>query len=162
MVTGVICIGLAAAIIPMMSGVVAEATTYPDPATTLNSAGYSVEVNDADAIAMPKLNRLFVVIGSAVALAVVLLAAAVTRRLHDAGLAGWWGLPTIVFLAAGVGLFPRALALVMQLKEEAPSMGLFFTLFTDNGLYVLCLLGLIVLLVLDGTRGPNRYGPPGD
>ncbi|WP_427788845.1 DUF805 domain-containing protein [Brevundimonas diminuta] len=164
-IMGLTVIGLEAAIIPMAAGVFAEATAYamayPGQVAESSSPGYySVQLYDADAIAMPKLDRFFIAIGIAVGLAVVLLAAAVTRRLHDAGLAGWWGLPTVAFLATGVGLFPRALALVMQSEQGAPSMNLFFILFAHNGLYVVCLSGLAVLLMLGGDRGPNRYGLP--
>jgi uncharacterized membrane protein YhaH (DUF805 family) len=85
------------------------------------------------------------------------LAAAVTRRLHDTGRAGWWGLPPLIFLIAGLALFPRMMATMMQSDEAA--MGPFFLLFANNVLYMASLVGLIILLALRGTAGPNRYGP---
>ncbi len=158
-------VGLAAVMIPIIGSVFSEAATYaaenPDQATVVSGPGYySVQIHDPDAIAMPDFGLFFTTVGIAVVLSVLLLAAAVTRRLHDTGRAGWWGLPPVVFLTTGLLLFPRMMDQMMQTEAEAPSMGLFFLLFANNIVYIICLLGLVVLLVLDGTKGPNRYGPP--
>lgn len=162
-VVALVYVGLAGVMIPMMAGVFAEAAAYaaanPDQATVVTGPGYySVQIHDPNAIALPDFSLFFTAVGIAGALAVILLAAAVTRRLHDTGRAGWWGLPPVAFLTTGLLLFPRMMDQMMQTEE--PSMGLFFLLFANNIVYVICLLGLIILLVLDGTRGPNRYGPP--
>ena len=160
-------VGMAAVMIPLMAGVFAEATAYaaanPDQATVVSGPGYySVQIHDPEAIAMPDFGLVFTAVGIAAALTVILLAAAVTRRLHDTSRAGWWGLPPVVFLTTGLLLFPRMMDQMMQSEAEAPSMDLFFLLFANNLIYIICLLGLIILLVLDGTKGPNRYGPPSD
>lgn len=160
-------VGLALVMIPLLGGVFAEAAAFaaanPDQATVTTGPGYySVQIHDSDAVAMPDLGLFFAAVGVAVVVAVVLLAAAVTRRLHDTGRAGWWGLPPLVFLAIGLALFPMMMDQMTQSEGPEPSVGLFFLLFANNMLYIVSLLGLIILLILDGTRGPNRYGPRPD
>lgn len=66
------------------------------------------------------------------------------RRLHDTGRSGWWLL---------VGYGPFLLSLVLMLLGIAQ-----FAMI----LSVLALVGFVVLLVfmvMEGTRGPNEYGP---
>lgn len=88
-------------------------------------------------------------------LLVALLAAAVTRRLHDIGRAGFWGLLPLPFAIFSGVMFFR---LISQFMGEAPDLGLFFTVFTSNILYLVALVALIVLLALRSASGENRYG----
>lgn len=70
--------------------------------------------------------------------------AAGVRRLHDTDRSGWW-------LLIGIAPYLLALALLMT-----GSLSLFTVL------SVVALIGavaLLVFLVLDGTKGPNRFGP---
>lgn len=162
-----IYVGMALAIMPLMADFFSEAATYaaahPDQATVVTGPGYySVEIHEAGAVPMPDFGLFFAAVATGAALAVGLLAAAVTRRLHDTGRSGWWGLPAAVFLATGLMLFPRLMKYMMMHEAEAPPLELAFLLFANNLLYMICLGGLIILLVLDGTRGPNRYGPRPD
>lgn len=160
--------GTALAMIPAMSGMFEEATRYaaenPDATTVVAGPGhYSVRIDGPDAMQTPDLGPFFWVMRGVVVAIAILLAAAVTRRLHDTGRAGWWGLPPLVLLAGGVMLFPGVMNSMMQ-SEDAP-MGLFFLLFANNVLYMLsliALIALIVLLALKGSVGPNRYGAEPD
>lgn len=90
-----------------------------------------------------------------VVLIVALLAASVTRRLHDSNLRGWWGLMPLPFLLFGLG----AMAFIVGSTEE-PSLRLFGLVFINNAVYILVLIGLVVLLCRASTPGPNRFGLP--
>jgi uncharacterized membrane protein YhaH (DUF805 family) len=66
------------------------------------------------------------------------------RRLHDIDRSGWWLL---------IGYGPWLLGIVLSFTGSGLLTGL---------LSFLSLIGFVVLLVfsvLDGTRGPNRFGP---
>jgi uncharacterized membrane protein YhaH (DUF805 family) len=86
----------------------------------------------------------------------LLLAGAVVRRLHDRDRTGLWGLMPLPFMAISLANMPAAAAMMTgganltPLERAASSAG---------SLYMLALIVLIVLLVGDGTRGPNRFGP---
>jgi uncharacterized membrane protein YhaH (DUF805 family) len=87
---------------------------------------------------------------------VVLLAAAVARRLHDGSRSVIWGvlpLPFAVF--SGTMFFPVVSAIG---AGAAPGMGLFLSVFASNMLYLLGVGRLIFLLARRGTPAPNRYG----
>lgn len=75
---------------------------------------------------------------------VALLAAAVTRRLHDVGVSAYWGLlpiPFVVFaLVATPMLFGRFSG------PRPPDFRLVFALFLNNVLYMAALVLLVVLL----------------
>lgn len=107
---------------------------------------------------MPSIPLMIGGVGGVVLCAAALLAAAVTRRLHDTGKPGYWGLPPVVFLMIGLALFPVLLS--SALDNPNPPVGLFLGLFLNNMLYIASLIGLVVLLLLDGTKAANRYGPP--
>lgn len=155
-------VGMAAAMIPTMSGFFEEATRYaaenPEQvAVTAGPGQYSIRINDPEAELMPDMSGLFWAVRLVFAAAGILLAAAVTRRLHDTGRPGWWGLPPLVFGAIASIFFPWVMERLMQSDEAA--LGPFFLLFANNVLYIVSLIGLIVLLCLKGTVGSNRYGP---
>lgn len=94
-----------------------------------------------------------------------LLAAAVSRRLHDRGLSGRWALipfGLLVTMMAGFGaLFG---SLWTQGPSDDPVAGMGFMLgmlgiMLGNVLYMATLVTLIVFLSLKGKTGQNRYGP---
>lgn len=89
---------------------------------------------------------------------IILLAAAVSRRLHDCDRPSYWGLLPIPFLAAGLLLSRDAFAGFGG--SGRPDTSAFFGLMVNNLLYLGALGWLIYLLVGEGTRGPNRFGPP--
>jgi uncharacterized membrane protein YhaH (DUF805 family) len=66
------------------------------------------------------------------------------RRLHDTDRSGWWML---------IGILPYIVALGALFTGNLGLAGV---------LTIVALIGgvvLLVFLVLDGTKGPNRYGP---
>lgn len=91
---------------------------------------------------------------------VALLAAAVTRRLHDGGRRGWWGLPPVIFLIVGLTLFPRLFQSTLTGEMTPASMKLFGLIFINNLLYLASLGLLIFLLARESQPGENRFGPP--
>jgi uncharacterized membrane protein YhaH (DUF805 family) len=66
------------------------------------------------------------------------------RRLHDTERSGWWVLLPIL---------PYALSIAMFFSGNLPMAGIFG--FVALGLAIV----LLVFMVLDGTKGPNKYGP---
>ncbi|WP_373997368.1 DUF805 domain-containing protein [Brevundimonas intermedia] len=124
-------------------------------AVAMNLAMMGLLTGTAD---MPNIPLMIGGVGGVVLAAAALLAAAVTRRLHDTGRPGYWGLPPVVFLLIGLTLFPVLMNRV--LNDANPPMALFFGLFLNNLLYIASLIGLVVLLLLDGAKTANRYGSP--
>lgn len=113
--------------------------------------------------------RTMIFVGLAINLVFVLLILAATaRRLHDRGWSGWWALLPVPFQAAGTAMAPRMLAdftVPPRMTASGPDLPLPF----DPGLMALSMLNslalygalglLLYLLVTEGTRGPNRFGP---
>ena len=118
----------------------------------------TVQVSDgAEYGLMPDLTAFFAVMAASVVAYVGLLAAAVSRRLHDLGKSARWGLMPVPFLIFGIG----GMALLMNglTATSEPNLALFLLLFLNNAAYMVGLISLIVLLCLRGTAGPNRFGP---
>ena len=79
----------------------------------------------------------------------ILLAAAVSRRLHDTGLSGFWGLIPVPFLVLGFGLMPDVFEDFGSTDE--PDMGKFFLMFFNNLLYIGS-LGLLLFLLIRKSK----------
>jgi len=79
--------------------------------------------------------------------------AVLVRRLHDTDRSGWWVLAPIapyLLVFAGAGMMAAS-------PENAAAGGILSLI---GGLGTLALgITLFVFTVLDGTRGPNRFGP---
>lgn len=135
------------------------AAEHPEAATIQSSPGsYSISVDASHPEApMPDLGAFFATLAGMVLTMVGLLAAAVSRRLHDSGRRAFWGLMPLPFLLFGLTGFP--IMMTQAMASEAPNLGLFFLLFFNNLFYMVALVSLIVLLTLRGTIGPNRFGP---
>lgn len=150
----------AAVLAPMFTEAAEFAAAHPEHATVTSGPGhYSVSI-DADAPGapgLPDLTPFFGAIGLGLIVAVALLAAAVSRRLHDTGRTALWGLAPLPFLAGALILMPLIIG-EMTGRQAAPNLGLFLLLFLNNILYLASLLGLIILLCLQTKPGPNRYG----
>lgn len=162
-VMAVVFLGFGMVMSLVMNGMFAEmqqfAVEHPEAATIQSSPGsYSISVDASHPDApMPDLGPFFAVMASMVLTAVSLLAAAVSRRLHDSGRRAFWGLMPLPFLLGGLTIFP--LVISQFAATEEPNFGLFFLLFFNNMAYMVALVSLIILLALRGTRGPNRFGP---
>ncbi len=159
----ILVFALAAIAMPLaMQGIFADmqqfAAEHPDAATVQQSpTSYSIAI-DAGHPNAPDLNLtpLFIVLIGMVSVAVVLLAAAVSRRLHDCNRSALFGLVPLAFLATGLILFPMMMRDFTRSSE--PDMGLFGLLFLNNILYLISLLALVVQCIQRGTPGSNRYG----
>jgi uncharacterized membrane protein YhaH (DUF805 family) len=93
---------------------------------------------------------------------IALLAAAVTRRLHDRNLRGYWALIPVAFLILAfwkMGPFLEVVANPDILQNELnPSDILAFTLL--NLVYLISVIALMIILGLKGHATENRFGPP--
>lgn len=136
------------------------AAQHPELVTEIRGPGsYEMRIEGYHPELMPNFGSLFLEMGGVALGAILLLAAAVTRRLHDRDKSGWWALPPPVFLAIGFALMPYMFA---RFSREAPDMRLFFLLFFNNLTYLATLLLLVILLLGPGSSGPNRYGEQPD
>ncbi|MGZ8311682.1 MAG: DUF805 domain-containing protein [Allosphingosinicella sp.] len=89
-------------------------------------------------------------------LTVILLAAAVARRLHDRDRSGLWGLLPLPSMAISLLLMPTSF--MQFVPQSAPNPWLALTML--NNLVALGLTGMLVVLMFGpGTAGPNRFGP---
>lgn len=131
------------------------AVEHPDSVQIQQTASsYSVQYAPGSGV-MPDMTGFFLSLGGGVLLAVVLLAAAITRRLHDRGLPGYFALVPLTFLGLGVSGMHQ---MMMSFDEAAPDLALFGALMLNNMLYLASLAGLVIALSLPGSPVPNRYG----
>jgi len=157
--------GAAATMGPIMSQSFARmerfAAEHPDQATvTRGPSSYSIQIQGSHPELMPDVTPFFTAMQVGCALVVALLAAAVTRRLHDRGRRGWWGLAPLPFLIVGLTLFPRFFQSTLAGDLTPDSMRMFGLIFTNNLLY-LASLGLLIFLLAGASQaGENRFGPP--
>jgi uncharacterized membrane protein YhaH (DUF805 family) len=166
-VYGVLNLIMVFAMVPLLQDAIRRAQRFvvehPDQVTVEQSPGhYSVQFHGFYPELMPDLRLLFVPMAIGNVLGVLLLAAAVVRRLHDRGKSGFLGLLPLPFLAAGMILMPIAFdrfGASMSGKNPEPDVSLIFWLFANNLLFLAGLVILIVELASGGTRGPNRFGP---
>ncbi|MEJ2815283.1 DUF805 domain-containing protein [Caulobacter sp. CCG-8] len=164
-VMALLFVGAAATMGPIMGQSFARmqqfAVEHPDQATVTRGPNtYSVQIHGNHPELMPDMAPFFTVMQAGCALVVALLAAAVTRRLHDRGRRGWWGLPPVVFLTIGMTLFPRFFQSTLTGEMTVESMKMFGLIFANNVLY-LASLGLLIFLLAGASQaGGNRFGPP--
>lgn len=151
------CIGLW--VNALFADMSAFAVAHPDAATVHSSPGqYSIQIDGGHPEApVPDFTWFFVGLWLMVGSMVLLLAAAVARRLHDRNLPAYWGLLPVPFLVIGVTVFPVLMDQTMQGRGE-PNFGLFGLLFLNNLAYMIALVSLIVMLAMRGTDGRNRFG----
>lgn len=91
--------------------------------------------------------------------AILLLAAAVVRRLHDRGMSGLWGLLPLPFAAFSMVQMNRVFS-SFDKAGDAFDHTAFFSVFASNALYMVMLGVLVILLVKASDPGENRFGPP--
>lgn len=156
---------MAAVMIPLMNRSFERmrrfAVEHPDQATvTQGPGGYSIEIHGDHPELMPDMTPFFAVLRIGVVVTMLLLAAAVTRRLHDRGHRAWWGLPPAVFLAGGLTLFPLLFQRMLGGDMTPEVMKLFGLMFANNLLYLASLVMLIILLAGASEPKENRFGAP--
>jgi uncharacterized membrane protein YhaH (DUF805 family) len=88
---------------------------------------------------------------------ILLLAAAVARRLHDSGRSGLLGLGPVLLL---INAFRLMAPTFQHFGAAFPDGTQFLTIFGSNLAYLAALGGLIFLLTRPSQSGANRYGPP--
>jgi uncharacterized membrane protein YhaH (DUF805 family) len=90
----------------------------------------------------------------------LMVAAAIVRRLHDGNRSGWWATPVALLnIASQVsGLMMMAAGKLNPVpgKPFAATQQSFGLI---QFLALLALVGLVVMLILPGTDGDNRFGP---
>lgn len=120
----------------------------------------------------PMIHWMVIINAVVMLMTLALLGAAIVRRLHDGNRSGWWASPVLVaqlaMIIAFSTLFPRLFETVGRIRPDMPqaevqaAMGpwlSWFGLVWSVGMLAFVLqIVLIVLLVLPGTVGPNRYG----
>lgn len=105
---------------------------------------------------MPDLGRMAIPSAMVGIAAILLLGAAVVRRLHDRGKPGWWGALPLPFRIVGLLIGPAA-AKTMTTYPPTPSP--LVMLGSLNGLCSLvATIVLIVMLAGETLRGPNAPG----
>jgi uncharacterized membrane protein YhaH (DUF805 family) len=116
--------------------------------------------NDSAALAAGGAVGIIAILQLVVNLALLIPSIAVgVRRLHDTDRTGWWLLAPLIGIAmlfvglAGAGLF--------TLRPGAtPEFGVMFVVMGIGALLTLGLaITVFVFMCLEGTRGPNRFGP---
>jgi uncharacterized membrane protein YhaH (DUF805 family) len=107
------------------------------------------------------ITRLSWMSGGMMALLLLPMAAAITRRLHDTNRSGFWALPCLILLFVSYFLLWRVAAPYLGSNAQPLSMDIVSELvpvFIVNFIYLIMTIVLIVFCVKDGTIGPNNYG----
>lgn len=107
---------------------------------------------------MPDFRSMFLIQAVDMLLLIGLLAAAVSRRLHDTGRSAFWGLLPAPF--AFTGLFGMLNLIGPIMDGGEPNFGLFGLMFLNNIAYLAALVTLIVMLAQASSPRANRHGEP--
>jgi uncharacterized membrane protein YhaH (DUF805 family) len=150
-------VGMAVAMLPFLFETMTRmqrfALAHPDQATVTSGPGsYSISIQGSHPELFPDMTPVMIGMAMVFAIAIVLLAAATVRRLHDSGRTGLWGVMPIPFIAFSCARMARLFT------ARDLDMAVFFSVFVSNLLYLLSLGLLVVLLVRPGTIGVNRFG----
>lgn len=145
-------IGIMVAMLPRLADSMTRmqrfAAEHPEQATVQSGPGtYSITIHGNHPELMPDMAAMMTGMDFILAGTILLLAAAVVRRLHDRGRSGWWGLMPIPFLAFASFVMPKFFA------QSQPDMGLFLAIFFNNLLYLVSLGVLIVMLAGASLKG---------
>jgi uncharacterized membrane protein YhaH (DUF805 family) len=163
MLFGAAMIAWMAIFIPEFFGVFARiqrfAAEHPDQATGIRTAtSESIRIQGDHPELAPDFLGLVIGMGVIVIAFAGLIAASVTRRLHDRNRRGWWALVPFALLINGL-VDMGILMSHLGPGNGDPPFGLFIALFVNNLLYLVTLALLVVQLALSGTIGDNRFGP---
>lgn len=163
-IVGVVLLLFMLSFIPIMNKAIATAQQFaaehPDQVTVSQGPGqYSLSVHGPGAPSLFSAHDLFLSLGLVFGLSIILLAAAIVRRLHDTGKAGWWALMPMPFIVYSTVMMPLMFDRASRPTSDDFPLGLFFSVFLSNLLYMVALVTLIILLTgksqidrkLDGT-----------
>ena len=127
------------------------------------TTGHAAALNDQQAMFrdMAPMMTWMAVAGLVLGIAyMMVVAAAVVRRLHDGDRSGWWvapvGLLEIASLISSVAMAAHRKLVPVAGKPFAMTAQAFGPI---QFVSLLALVALVVVLVLPGTDGPNRFGP---
>lgn len=150
---------IASMMVGLLMDASAQAAMHPSAvAVTAPSSTDAYMVTETAGAEPPAVFKLFFAIYPVmITMVVLLLAAAVVRRLHDRGVAGFRGLLPVPFLAIGMMMMPIVMGVF---TTGTPRFDLFGLLFVNNMLYIVALVALIVLLAQPGSTRANRHGEP--
>lgn len=153
-----------AALIPLFVSILQDAQQFAaeNPEQVVIQQGsehYSMQIEGAPPPFVPDFSS-FLVANMVICLgAILLLAAAVSRRLHDTDRTGAWGaIPAVLLLFCASMMWSQFGDIASA--DAAADTGAFLAMFLGNLLYLVSLAVLIVLLCMAGTNGPNRFGEP--
>ena len=141
----------------------AFAEANPDKATIYRSSTkVNVVIHDPTGMPPMDFNGLIVPMSLVLLVVALLMAAAVTRRLHDRGLSGPWALIPAGLYGVGLTLWGRMMS-SMFTEVSAVDNGAFMISFMLNFLVMMLaqmsMVVLLIVLAIKGKTGPNRYGP---
>lgn len=140
--------------VPLIQDMHQYALENPNSATIKQTAThYSVTIENPPPNLMPDMGRFLYLTAAITACMVISMAAAITRRLHDIGKSGAWGLLPVPFLVFGFAMMPQIF------QQSAPDMTWFTAILISNMLYIAKIIYLIILLARAGCLDDNRFGP---
>lgn len=142
-------------VVPMMMQVMTEmqqyAAQHTENATIASGPGhYSISVKGYQPKFMQE-GTMALYLAVTLGLAILLYAAAVVRRLRDAGKSGLWGLMPLPFILYSSVRMPSALA-----SGADRDLTTFFSIAVSNMLYLASLIALIVLLAGESKPTADR------
>lgn len=149
------------AILQQFNQTLAFAEANPDKASVYRSPT-SVHVQIHDPTGMPPMDFSAMLLPMILVLVVasLLLAAAVTRRLHDRGISGLWALIPPLLYGVGLVSWARMMSSVLTDAADGASFMISFMLsFLVVMLAQLSIIALVIVTAMKGKTGPNRYGP---
>jgi uncharacterized membrane protein YhaH (DUF805 family) len=107
---------------------------------------------------MPDFGSVMVPMAIVNLVSLLLYAAATVRRLHDRDWSGWWAALPLPFQLAGILVGREAMAAMLH-PGAAPSPLVMLSSLNSLG-YWGAFIFLVVILVGEPGRGPNRFGDP--
>jgi uncharacterized membrane protein YhaH (DUF805 family) len=155
-------LGVMLAMVPEILSTFGRIDTFiaenPELATVDQSAGqYSVHIEGSHPELFPNVTMIVAAMSVVIAVTVALLAAAVTRRLHDRGMSGLWGMAPAILLFSGLAIFATLFGQMMS-DDGFTNPALFLLGFANNLLYLASLIFLLVQLAGSSTTRPTRFG----
>jgi uncharacterized membrane protein YhaH (DUF805 family) len=143
------------AYVEMMSRIFAMSASNPDP-----EAMQQIMPSMMGELADPMMEASVI---SAVVF-IVLLSAAFTRRLHDSGLRGWWGLIPLAFYVFSILQMPKVFGALKEMPAPSPEHPFAQIQSMQQEMGINSLIGWIPMIIVialgvrKSTDGPNEFG----